>query len=97
MTEYMRQYLENWRERKMNSNTELFFKIITTTGTFLLAYHKYILSLFDKKLDMRDCEKERLYAEKFRIENIKTLTDGIKRIEERMTGIEKESMKQYKN
>ena len=33
----------------MNSNTELFFKIITTTGTFLLAYHKYILSLFDKK------------------------------------------------
>ena len=95
----MRQYLENWRERKMNSNTELFFKIITTTGTFLLAYHKYILSLFDKKLDMRDCEKERLYAEKFRIENIKTktLTDGIKRIEERMTGIEKQLMKQYKN
>ena len=83
----------------MKSNTELFFKIITTTGTFLLAYHKYILSLFDKKLDMRDCEKERLYAEKFRIENIKTktLTDGIKRIEERMTGIEKQLMKQYKN
>ncbi|WP_373077383.1 hypothetical protein [Fusobacterium varium] len=81
----------------MNSNTELFFKIITTTGTFLLAYHKYILSLFDKKLDKRDCEKERLYAEKFRIENIKTLTEGIKRIEERMTRIEKELMKQYKN
>ena len=97
MTEYMRQYSENWRERKMNSNTELFFKIITTTGTFLLAYHKYILSLFDKKLDKRDCEKERLYAEKFRIENIKTLTEGIKRIEERMTRIEKELMKQYKN
>ena len=85
------------KNKKMNSNTELFFKIITTTGTFLLAYHKYILSLFDKKLDKRDCEKERLYAEKFRIENIKTLTDGIKRIEERMTGIEKELMKQYKN
>ena len=85
------------KNKKMNSNTELFFKIIATTGTFLLAYHKYILSLFDKKLDKRDCEKERLYAEKFRIENIKTLTDGIKRIEERMTGIEKESMKQYKN
>ena len=84
-------------ERKINSNIELFFKIITTTGTFLLAYHKYILSLFDKKLDKRDCEKERLYAEKFRIENIKTLTDGIKRIEERMTRIEKELMKQYKN
>ena len=81
--------IKKWRERKMKSNTELFFKIITTTGTFLLAYHKYILSLFDKKLDKRDCEKERLYAEKFRIENIKTLTDGIKRIEERMTGIEK--------
>ena len=32
-----------------------------------------------------------MYREKFRIENIKTktLTDGIKRIEERMTGIEK--------
>ncbi|WP_373079738.1 hypothetical protein [Fusobacterium varium] len=62
----------------MNSNIKLFFKIITTTGTFLLAYHKYILSLFDKKLDKRDCEKERLYAEKFRIENIKILTDGIR-------------------
>ena len=85
------------KNKKMNSNTELFFKIITTTGTFLLAYHKYILSLFDKKLDKRDCEKERLYAEKFRIENIKTLTDGIKRIEERMTRIEKQLMKQYKN
>ena len=85
------------KNKKMNSNTELFFKIITTTGTFLSAYHKYILSLFDKKLDKRDCEKERLYAEKFRTENIRTLTDGIKRIEERMTGIEKESIKQYKN
>ncbi|WP_373079813.1 hypothetical protein [Fusobacterium varium] len=77
----------------MKSDTELFFKIITTTGAFLLAYHKYILSLFDKKLDKRDCEKERLYTEKFRIENIKTLTEGIKRIEERMTRIEKELMK----
>ena len=64
---------------------------------FFIGYHKYILSLFDKKLDKRDCEKERLYAEKFRIENIKTLTDGIKRIEERMTRIEKQLMKQYKN
>ncbi|WP_462428109.1 hypothetical protein [Fusobacterium varium] len=34
---------------------------------------------------------------KFRIENIRTLTEGIKRIKERMTGIEKELMKQYKN
>ena len=72
----------------MNNNAELFFKIITTTGTFLLAYHKYTLSLFDKKLDKRECEKERLFAEKFRIENIKTLADGINRIEERMTRIE---------
>lgn len=81
----------------MNSNLELFFKIIIATGTFLLAYHKYILSLFDKKLDKRDCEKERLYAEKFRIENIKTLTDGINRIEERMTRIERQLMKQCRN
>ena len=43
----------------MNSNTELFFKIITTTGTFLLAYHKYILSLFDKKTG-----QERLWKRK---------------------------------
>ena len=46
-----------------------------------------------EKLDKRDCEKERLYAEKFRIENIKTLTDGINRIEERMTRIERQGRK----
>ncbi len=38
-----------------------------------------------------------MYREKFRIENIRTLTEGIKRIEERTTGIEKQLMKQYKN
>ena len=43
----------------MKSNTELFFKIIATTGTFLLAYHKYILSLFDKKTG-----QERLWKRK---------------------------------
>ena len=74
----------------MNSNTELFFKIITITGTFLLAYHKYILY-------KSECEKERLYTEKFRIENIKTLNEGIKKIEERMTRIEKQLKELYKN
>ena len=77
----------------MNENAELFFKIITTTITFLLAYHRYILSLFEKKVDKTDCEKERLFAEKFRKENMKTLADGINRIEERMTRIEEYLMK----
>lgn len=81
----------------MNENAELFFKIITTIITFLLAYHRYTLSLLDKKIDKRECEKERLFAEKFRIENIKTLTDGIKRIEERMTRIEEQLMKQNRS
>lgn len=89
----MKQYLESWKVGKVNENAELFFKIITTTMTFILGYHKYILSLFEKKLDKKDCEKERLFAEKFRIENIKTLTDGINRIEERMTRIEEQLMK----
>ena len=34
----------------MINNAELFFKIITTTGTFFLAYHRYTLSLFEKKI-----------------------------------------------
>ena len=81
----------------MNENIEIYFKIVTTTVTFLLGYHRYILSLFDKKVDKSDCEKERLFAEKFRMENIKTLTDGIKRIEERMTRIEEQIMKQSRS
>ncbi|WP_279119174.1 hypothetical protein [Fusobacterium varium] len=44
--------------------------------------------MFEKKIDKGECEKERIFAEKFRIENIKTLTKGISRIEERMTRIE---------
>ena len=81
----------------MNENAELFFKIVTTTITFLLAYHRYILSLFEKKVDKTDCEKERLFAEKFRKENMKTLTEGIERIEKRMERIEEQLMKQNKN
>lgn len=83
--------------RKVNENAELFFKIVTTTITFLLAYHKYILSLFEKKVDKMDCEKERLFAEKFRKENMKTLADGIERIEKRITRIEEQLMKQNKS
>ncbi|WP_278571687.1 hypothetical protein [Fusobacterium ulcerans] len=37
-----------------------------------------------------------LFIEKFRGENIRTRTDGIKRIEERMTRIEEQLMKQNK-
>ena len=47
--------------------------------------------------DKADCEKERLFAEKFRKENMKMLTDGINRIEERMTRIEEYLMKQNKS
>lgn len=83
--------------RKVNENAELFFKIVTTTITFLLAYHKYILSLFEKKVDKMDCEKERLFAEKFRKENMKTLTEGIERIEKRMERIEEQLMKQSRS
>ena len=86
MIGYLKQYLENWKERKVNENIEIYFKIVTTTVTFLLGYHRYILSLFEKKVDRTVCEKERLFIEKFRGENIRTLTDGIKRIEERMQG-----------
>ncbi len=97
MIEYMKQYSESWKVGKMNENAELFFKIITTTITFLLAYHRYILSLFEKKVDKTDCEKERLFAEKFRKENMKTLTEGIERIEKRMERIEEQLMKQNRS
>ena len=46
----------------MINNVELFFKIIITTGTFFLAYHRYTLSLFEKKIDKGECEKERIFA-----------------------------------
>lgn len=97
MIGYTKQYLESWKVRKVNENAELFFKIITTTITFLLAYHRYILSLFEKKVDKTDCEKERLFAEKFRKENMKTLADGIERIEKRMERIEEQLMKQNRS
>ena len=97
MARYTKVYLENWKERKVNENGEIYFKIVTTIITFLLAYHKYILSLFEKKVDKTDCEKERIFAEKFRKENIKTLADGINRIEERMTRIEEQLIKQNRS
>ena len=66
---------------------------VVKAAAVLLPYHRYTLSLFDKKVDKADCEKERLFAEKFRKENMKMLTDGINRIEERMMRIEEYLMK----
>lgn len=49
----------------MTENLELYLKIITTVAGIFVAYHKFIMSEINKKMDKEDCGKQQeILAEK---------------------------------
>lgn len=49
----------------MTENLELYLKIITTVAGIFFAYHKFIMSELNKKVDKEDCGRQQeLLAEK---------------------------------
>ena len=58
-----------------------------------IGYHKFILSLLDRKIDKEIWEREKKLLERLEEENRRNMVDGIKRIEERMVRIEEKLMR----
>ena len=70
-----------------------YIKIISGVLTIFIGYHKFILSLLDRKIDKEIWEREKKLLERLEEENRRNMLDGIKRIEERMVRIEEKLMK----
>lgn len=76
----------------MGKNME-YIKIISGVLAIFIGYHKFILSLLDRKIDKEIWEREKKLLERLEEENRRNMLDGIKRIEERMVRIEEKLMK----
>jgi hypothetical protein len=76
----------------MGVNME-YIKIISGVLAIFIGYHKFILSLLDRKIDKEIWEREKKLLERLEEENRRNMLDGIKRIEERMVRIEEKLMK----
>ncbi len=49
----------------MTENLELYLKIVTTVAGIFIAYHKFIMSELNKKMDRDDCGRQQeILAEK---------------------------------
>ena len=70
-----------------------YIKIISGVLAIFIGYHKFILSLLDRKIDKEIWEREKKLLERLEEENRRNILDGIKRIEERMVRIEEKLMK----
>lgn len=70
-----------------------YIKIISGVLALFIGYHKFILSLLDRKIDKEIWEREKKLLERLEEENRRNMLDGIKRIEERMVRIEEKLMK----
>ena len=70
-----------------------YIKIISGVLAIFIGYHKFILSLLDRKIDKEMWEREKKLLERLEEENRRNMLDGIKRIEERMVRIEEKLMK----
>ena len=70
-----------------------YIKIISGVLAIFIGYHKFILSLLDRKIDKEIWEGEKKLLERLEEENRRNMVDGIKRIEERMVRIEEKLMK----
>lgn len=70
-----------------------YIKIISGVLAIFIGYHKFILSLLDRKIDKEIWEREKKLLERLEEENRRNMVDGIKRIEERMVRIEEKLMK----
>ena len=70
-----------------------YIKIISGVLAIFIGYHKFILSLVDRKIDKESWEREKKLLERLEEENRRKMVDGIKRIEERMVRIEEKLMR----
>ena len=70
-----------------------YIKILSGIVALFIGYHKFILSLLDRKIDKEIWEREKKLLERLEEENRRNMIDGIKRIEERMVRIEEKLMK----
>lgn len=70
-----------------------YIKIISGVLAIFIGYHKFILSLLDRKIDKEIWEREKKLLERLEDENRRNMVDGIKRIEERMMRIEEKLMR----
>ena len=70
-----------------------YIKIISGVLAIFIGYHKFILSLLDRKIDKEIWEREKKLLERLEEENRRNMVDGLKRIEERMVRIEEKLMK----
>jgi hypothetical protein len=75
----------------MGVNME-YIKILSGIVALFIGYHKFILSLLDRKIDKEIWEREKKLLERLEEENRRNMVDGIKRIEERMVRIEEKLM-----
>ena len=70
-----------------------YIKILSGIVALFIGYHKFILSLLDRKIDKEIWEREKKLLERLEEENRRNMLDGIKRIEERMVRMEEKLMK----
>ena len=70
-----------------------YIKIISGVLAIFIGYHKFILSLLDRKIDKEIWEREKKLLERLEEENRRNMLDGIKRIEERMVRMEEKLMR----
>jgi len=70
-----------------------YIKIISGVLAIFIGYHKFILSLLDRKIDKEIWEREKKLLERLEEENRRNMVDGIKRIEERMVRMEEKLMR----
>ena len=70
-----------------------YIKIISGVLAIFIGYHKFILSLLDRKIDKEIWEREKKLLDRLEEENRRNMIDGIKRIEERMVRIEEKLMR----
>ena len=76
----------------MGENME-YIKIISGVLAIFIGYHKFMLSLLDRKIDKEIWEREKKLLERLEEENRRNMVDGIKRIEERMVRMEEKLMR----
>jgi hypothetical protein len=70
-----------------------YIKIISGVLAIFIGYHKFILSLLDRKIDKEIWEREKKLLDRLEEENRRNMVDGIKRIEERMVRMEEKLMR----
>ena len=70
-----------------------YIKILSGIVALFIGYHKFILSLLDRKIDKEIWEREKKLLERLEEENRRNMIDGIKRIEGRMVRIEEKLMR----